>query len=146
MVLARDRPGSTWILLDASATKTAFLSSAIVALGLADRVTVVTGRAEEVGRDPAHRGHYAWVVSRSFARPAVVAECAAPLLEDGGMLLVSEPPEERSRWSPLAGEQLGLELVETDEAPPRIAVLQQLGPCPDRFPRRVGIPMKRPLW
>jgi 16S rRNA (guanine527-N7)-methyltransferase len=146
LVLAHDRPGSHWVLLDASVAKTAFLSGACAVLGLEDRVTVVTARAEELGRDQAHRGRYAWVVARAFARPAVVAECAAPLLQVGGVLMVSEPPEHRLRWPASGVALLGLATGEADLATPRIAVLHQRRRCPERFPRRVGIPAKRPLW
>lgn len=146
MVLALDRPGSRWVLLDANARRTAFLSWACLELGLDDRVKVMTGRAEQLGRDLAHRGRYSSVVARSFARPGVVAECAAPLLHVGGLLLVSEPPDERQRW-PVSGlEQLGLVVLRTEPATPRIVALEQQRLCPDRFPRRVGIPAKRPLW
>lgn len=146
LVLACDRPGTTWVLLDANATRTAFLAAATAELGLAHRVSVVTARAEELGRDPGHRRRYARVVARAFARPAVVAECAAPLLEVGGLLLVSEPPEGHGRWPRDELEQLGLVVVEAEVSTPRIAVLGQRHPCPERFPRRVGIPAKRPLW
>ena len=146
LVLALDRPCSRWVLVDANARKTAFLSWACLALGLLDRVSVVTGRAEELGRDLAHRGHYSTVVARSFARPPAVAECAAPLLRVGGVLLVSEPPEERQRW-PVSGlEQLGLVVLQTEPATPRIVALEQQRLCPERFPRRGGVPAKRPLW
>ena len=146
LVLANDRPASRWVLLDASGAKAAFLSMACAALGMGDRVTVVTARAETAGRDGAHRGRYAWVVARAFAGPAVVAECAAPLLGVGGVLLVSEPPEPGVRWPAPGLEQLGMVAGEPDGVAPRIAVLHQRHPCPDRFPRRVGIPAKRPLW
>ena len=43
---------------------------------------------------------YDAVVARSFASPAVTAECAAPLLRLGGRLIVSEPPERGARWQP----------------------------------------------
>ena len=68
-----------------------------------DRVTVVAGRAEELGRSPQWRGRMAAVVARSFGSPSVTAECAAPLLAVGGQLVVSEPPEPAAgRW-PAAG-------------------------------------------
>lgn len=145
LVLAYERSDSAWVLLDASATKTAFLTEAVATLGLADRVVVVTGRAEDIGRRTEHRGAYAVVVARSFARPAVLAECAAPLLEVGGILLVSEPPEQGQRW-PSEVSGLGLSVLDGDGASPQLAILRQEQLCPERFPRRVGIPAKRPLW
>lgn len=146
LVLARARPASTWVLLDANARRTAFLARAVGALGMEDRVRVVTGRAEDVARQPDHRGGYRLVVARSFARPAVVGECAAPLLAVGGSLVVSEPPEADDRWPEDGLGLLGLRLVARTSAGRRLVTLRQERPCPDRFPRRIGIPAKRPLW
>jgi 16S rRNA (guanine527-N7)-methyltransferase len=108
----------------------------------------VHGRAEVLGRDGAHRGRYRLVTARGFGPPAATTECAAPLLEVGGRLIVSEPPGTAGeRWpaGPLA--QLGLTLarvVATRAA--GFAVLEQVAPCPAEYPRRAGIPVKRPLF
>lgn len=146
LILALARPSGEWVLLDASTRRTAFLGRAVAALGLASRVEVVTGRAEDFARREDHRAGYQLVVARSFARPAVVAECAAPLLGGGGALVVSEPPGvDEARWPRERLEMLGLRLMET-KVQPHLVRLEQKWPCPDRFPRRVGIPDKRPLW
>lgn len=125
--------------------RTAFLSEAVLRLGMAERVTVITGRAEDVARLPAHRRAYGLVTARSFGSPAVTAECAAGFLRINGRLLVSEPPEPVERWpaEPLA--LLGLVLREVGGTP-RLAVFDAVAPCPDRYPRRSGLPGKRPLW
>lgn len=151
LVLASRLPWSTWVLLDSSERRTRFLTEAVADMGLEDRVQVVTGRAEAVGRDPAHRRGYDAVVARSFGKPAVVAECAAPLLVDGGLLIVSEPPAieagaDAGRWPVEGIVQLGLRMAAITRAAPRLAVLRLAERCPERFPRRVGIPGKRPLW
>lgn len=146
LVLAADLPESTWTLVDANTTRTAFLLAAVRALGMDNRVQVVTGRAEVVGRSSEHRGQYQGVVARAFARPAVVAECAAPLLSVEGQAMVSEPPDPTHRWRTEGLTELGLELMRVDAGPPRIAILRQVHLCPGRFPRRVGVPSKRPLW
>ncbi len=146
LVLATELPASTWVLVDAHRGRTSFLSDVVGALGLADRVTVVTARAEDLGRDERHRGRYDVVVARSFGRPAVVAECGAPLLRVGGGLVVSEPPEAEDRWPGGPLSTVGLRFLHVESGPPRLAVLRQEIPSPDRFPRRVGVPGKRPLW
>ena len=84
--------GCRWTLLDARAKRCKFLTWAVGELDLADRVEVLETRAEAAGRDPAFRHRFDLVVARSFGVPAVVAECAAPLLTEGGQLVVSEPP------------------------------------------------------
>jgi 16S rRNA (guanine527-N7)-methyltransferase len=150
LVLATVWPAATMTLLDASERRTAFLQEEVEALGWTDRVKVLRGRAEEVGRDPAMREALAVVVSRSFGSPAVTAECAAPLLEVGGILAVSEPPGEHqeSRWSPEGLAQLGLAPRSSYRHLDRFGyqLIEKVSDTPDRYPRRVGIPTKRPLF
>lgn len=145
LILALARPSWRWVLLDAGSRRAAFLQRAVEALDLGDRVAVVTGRAEEIGRHPAHRHHSELVVARSFAGPAVTAECAAPLLAVGGRLLVSEPPAGGDRWSEVGLHTLGLRRTSPARAP-HLATFLQERRCPDRYPRRTGVPSKRPLW
>lgn len=146
LVLACTFPASRWVLLDAHHRRTAFLRRAVSALELADRVHVLTARAENVGHEENHRSRYDLVVSRAFGPPPVVAECAAPLLAVGGHLVVSEPPEETARWPPDQLKALGLLGDGLYPGPPRLASMTQVVLCPRRFPRRVGVPSKRPLW
>jgi 16S rRNA (guanine527-N7)-methyltransferase len=147
LVLASAWPQSRWILLDASRRRTEFLQRAVDALELTRRVEVRCQRAEEAGRDPALRGHADLVVARSFGPPAVVAECAAPFLSLGGHLIVAEPPGgDQSRWPPVGLALVGLQLDEATTQPWALQRLTQTIACPDRYPRRTGIPDKRPLF
>ena len=141
-------PGSSWLLVESSVRRAAFLRQAVRQLGIEDRVEVAEERAEVVGRSPGWRGRLDLVVARSFGPPAVVAECGAPLLAAGGYAVVSEPPGGMpSRW-PLSGlSPLGMApgaAVAAEEG--AYQILRQEHPCPDRYPRRVGVPAKRPLF
>ena len=145
LVLALLWPDSTAVLLDAGARRVQFLVEAVSELGLGARVEVAHGRAEDLGRGPL-RGGADLVTARGFAAPPVTAECAVPLLRAGGLLAVAEPPiPDPSRWPPGPLTALGLEVVLLT-AEPAICVLRLDAPAPDRFPRRVGVPGKRPLW
>lgn len=149
LVLALAWPASTGALLDSRQRRTAFLTDAIAELNLSDRLEIVTARAEDAARDPRHRAAFDLVVARGFGRPAVTAECAVGFLKKGGRLAVSEPPDTTptTRWPEAAAAQLGL-------TPPRIlqatgatvALLTLTTPPKDKWPRRPGIPRKRPLW
>jgi len=144
LALAAAWPASRWVLLDASSRRGAFLEQVVVDLQLEGRVTVVVDRAEAAAREGRWRAAFEVVVARSFGPPAVTAECAGGFLRVGGRLLVSEPPEDApERWpdGPLA--ELGL--VDRGRHG-QVRILEQVTPTPDRFPRRVGIPAKRPLW
>ena len=139
-------PRSTWFLLDGSTTRAALLEGTVEQLRVGGRVKVLACRAEEAGRGEL-RGSLDLVVARSFAGPAVTAECASPFLKVGGLLVVAEPPGgDRTRWDPDGLARLGLELGETGAGPTSHQTLRQVTPCPERYPRRVGVPAKRPLF
>jgi 16S rRNA (guanine527-N7)-methyltransferase len=141
-------PAARFTLLDASQRRCTYLELCVADLALTGRVTVVWGRAEDAGRDDALRGAADVVVARSFGPPAATAECAAPLLRTGGRLVVSEPPGSTGeRWDPAGLDLLGL-VVEATTVVERatFSVLRQASPCPATYPRRPGVPTRRPLF
>ncbi|MGH9304194.1 MAG: hypothetical protein ACRDZ5_07255, partial [Acidimicrobiales bacterium] len=81
------------------------------------------------------------------------AECAAGFLRQGGLLVVSESPVQPGtglpdeRWLSGALRPLGLcyELHHTQPGA-NFAVLRKIWPCDPRYPRRTGVPSKRPLY
>jgi 16S rRNA (guanine527-N7)-methyltransferase len=154
LVLALHWERAQAVLLDAGERRCAFLQDASAELGIAERVTVVHGRAEDLGRQPELRGRFDLVVARGFGPPAVTAECGAPLLEVGGTMVVSEPPggdglddgARGSRWPEVGLAVVGLVAGPTVERPYHYQVLVQERPCPADYPRRVGVPAKRPLF
>ncbi len=154
LVVAEGWPEVSMVLLDASRRRASFLGRAVDRLGLSGRVTVLQERAEVCGRQEGYRGAFDGVLARSFGRPAMVAECAAPLLKVGGWLLVSEPPlsgpaigpVEETRWPAETLAVFGLDPTELVDEGFAYQVLRQVTPCPDRFPRRNGVPAKKPLF
>jgi 16S rRNA (guanine527-N7)-methyltransferase len=148
LVLALDWPTATGVLLDSGRRRGAHLRAACVELGLADRVTVVVARAEEAARRRQWRGQLPLVVARGFGPPAVTAECAVGFLDVGGELVVSEPPGGApERWDPDGLARLGLGAPEVRSAGgasiARLRLEREPGP---KWPRRTGVPARRPLW
>jgi 16S rRNA (guanine527-N7)-methyltransferase len=112
LLLASWYPDVRWTLLDKHRRRTSFLARAVATLGWAGRVEVVREAAEVAAHDPAHRGAYDLVVSRSFGPPALTAECAVGFLHVGGRLLVAEPPTpDATRWPEAGVASLGLRPV-----------------------------------
>jgi 16S rRNA (guanine527-N7)-methyltransferase len=147
LVLAGIWESTNMILLDGSVRRCTFLEESVEDLQLGRRVSIRCGRAEELARDPDLRGWADLVVARSFGAPPVLAECAAGFLGVNGHLLVSEPPDGTGdRWpeGPLA--LLGMGPVTSIAHDPNFALIEQVSPCPERYPRRVGVPSKRPLF
>jgi 16S rRNA (guanine527-N7)-methyltransferase len=151
LVLATYRPQLELTLLEARQRACRFLREAVTALDLA-RVTVVEARAEDAARRPDLRESFDAVVARSFGSPAVTAECAVGFLRPGGRLVVSEPPGDEEgdgaavRWSQPGLEELGLSPPAPGAGAGASYVLMEKRRSDDRWPRRVGIPAKRPLW
>ena len=164
LVLAHVWRDAEMVLLDAGARRVDFLDSAVAELGLGHRVRVVRGRAEAAGRDPGLRSRFDTVVARGFGPPGVTAECGAPLLEVGGSLLVSDPPVQAEggprpddgsvvgargageRWPAAGLDLLGLVAGRTWATPYHYRSMVLARPCPERYPRRDGVPAKRPLF
>ena len=144
LVLAVAFPSVHWMLVDSMQRRTTVLAEAVASLDLGATTSVWCGRAEDLGRDPVVRGSCDLVVARSFGPPAVAAECAAPLLRVGGWVLVSEPPDSGGeRWPAVPLAELGLAARGVDHG---VMTLQSEAAAPERFPRRVGVPAKRPLF
>ena len=147
LVLAERWPSTRFVLIDSERRRVNFLERAVTDLGWADRVLVMHARAEDAGRDSTLRSSFDYVSARAFGPPAVVAECGAPFLNAGGLLVVSDPPTGAGdRWPASGLEQLGLRVVGEHGGDAHATVLRQESLCPERFPRRPGIPTKRPLF
>lgn len=144
LALAGLWPSSEWVLVDAALRRTRLLVDAVDRLGWSARVRIVHGRAEDMGREPAHRGRYDLVTARLFGPPAAAAECGAPLLRRGGILAVTEPPDpEPGRWPPGALASLGLVALPPEPGLQRFCAIAA---PEDRFPRKPGVPVRRPLF
>ncbi len=140
-------------LLEATAKKVQFLEHIVAQLAL-QNVTVIHGRAEELGHDPQHREQYHWAVARAVADLPVLIEYLLPLVQVSGRVIAqkgeSAPAEaQRSEW---AFTQLGGQLrrlVPVDLrglAETRYLVLvDKVAATPGKYPRRPGVPSKRPL-
>lgn len=152
LALAGCWPEANGVLLDSQEKRCEFLEESVIRLGLADRIRVRCGRAEALARDPALRGQFELVVARGFGPPAVTAECGVGFLRTEGRLVVTEPPESETRttgvrWDSGGLEQLGLRAPEfLRDGESGIAVLRAAADPTQAWPRRTGLPGKRPLW
>lgn len=104
--IARWNPQLRMVLLDTSSKRTAFLEWAVSELDLGDRVDVVEARAEDFAHGE-QRGRFDGAIARGFASPGITLECAAPLVREGGRILVAGPPGGR-HWDSDALAAIGL--------------------------------------
>lgn len=140
-------------LLEATGKKTAFLQHLIQALNLA-RVTILTARAEEAGRRPDHREQYDVVVARAVAPLPVLAEYTLPLTKVGGRVIVQkgqQPADEikaAANALGILGGKVGQTLAVTVPglaAERHLVVIQKNKATPPAYPRRPGLPAKKPI-
>jgi 16S rRNA (guanine527-N7)-methyltransferase len=140
-------------LIESVGKKATFLQHLVEALGLAD-VAVLKARAEEAGRDPAHREAYDLAVARAVASLSTLLEYALPLVRPGGFFVAYKGREVGGEVDRAAHalEVLGGRLQEVRpvalpglEAPRHLVVVEKVMVTPERYPRRPGMPAKRPL-
>ena len=140
-------------LLEATGKKVSFLEHVVGVLGLTD-VAVVHGRAEEFGHEPAHREAYDWAVARAVADMPTLAEYLLPLVRVGGGALAqkgkdapAEVQQAEAAIVALGGRLRQLVSVELRGlAETRYLVtVDKVAATPKDYPRRPGVPKKRPL-
>lgn len=146
-------PLTSFTLIDATRKKVNYLQTVCSELGLTN-VEVVWGRAEELSRSEVFREGFDVAVSRAFGALDVVWECTLPFVKVGGIAVaykgakVDEELEIGKQTAPLVGGEVKevykfkLPSTEINRA---LVVAQKVEITPLRFPRRTGIPEKRPL-
>ena len=139
-------------LLETTIKKAEFLRHIVGHLGLAG-VEVVAERAETLGQNPAYRETYDLVVARAVAELGVLAEYCLPFCRVGGLFVAqkkagnaAEMKNARGAVIALGGRMLPPIAVLLPGAEPRqLVVMEKVAATPQRYPRRPGMPAKRPL-
>jgi 16S rRNA (guanine527-N7)-methyltransferase len=144
------RPELEVTLVEADERKAAFLVQACARLGL-DGVVVVGRRAEEAAHDPTLREAFDLAVARALAPMPVLAELCLPFVRVGGRLLAQKTESEDIARAGRAIQLLGGGAAQIMPAPSRarrsgtVVVVEKIGPTPDAYPRRAGLPARKPL-
>jgi 16S rRNA (guanine527-N7)-methyltransferase len=146
-------PDIKLVLLEATAKKAAFLHHINHKLGL-DNVEIVVGRAEDIAHLAQYRERFDLALSRAVAPLPTLVELALPFCAIGGSFIAQKKGAidlEISRANRAIGllggnlrEVKRVDLTEfTDER--RLVVINKISPTSLQYPRRPGIPSKRPL-
>jgi 16S rRNA (guanine527-N7)-methyltransferase len=137
-------------LIEADQAKAAFLIQACAALGLRD-IEVVARRAEELGHEPRYREAFDLAVARALAPMPVLAELCLPLVRVGGRVLAQKTYTQDAAGAQHAIEVLGGRLDAVLPAPSTarssgtVVVISKLSETPEEYPRRSGVPARKPL-
>lgn len=146
-------PQAGLVLVESVGKKCTFLSEVARELGLTG-VQVVNARAEEVGQEPTHRERYDVVLARAVADLPVLAEYCLPLAQRQGVVIAQKGDDVADEVvrAEHAVRILGgmVERVQPVEVPgtalPRtLVVLRKEKLTPAQYPRRSGVPARRPL-
>lgn len=139
--------GARVVLIEPIAKKAAFLERALAELGL--NGVALALRAEMVARDDAYREQFAFATARAVSSASTVAELTVPFLRVGGKALLQRGSLDAAERQAVddAAPILGASLVEERilDGERRLLVLEKRAPTGQRFPRRNGVPEKRPL-
>ena len=145
------RPDLRLTLLEANRRKAAFLVHACARLGLTG-VSVVAARAEDAGRDPELRERFDVATARALAAMPILAELCLPFVRVGGRLLAMKAgAAEEAEAARSAIGRLGGRLEAVVDSPSaarslgQVVVVAKVEPTPAEFPRRAGVPSRRPL-
>jgi 16S rRNA (guanine527-N7)-methyltransferase len=144
------RPDLKVVLVEADGDKAAFLVQACARLHL-QGVEVVNRRAEEAGHDPRLREAFDVAVARALAPMPVLAELCLPFVRIGGRLLAQKTEAEDVAVAGRAIEVLGGRPARVVPAPSAarkwgtIVIVEKVSPTPGTYPRRAGLPARRPL-
>ncbi|QGP91928.1 Ribosomal RNA small subunit methyltransferase G [Neomoorella glycerini] len=147
------RPDMQLTLLEAQQKKVKFLEKVVARLGL-NGVDCLWGRAEEVGQNRNYREKYNLAVARAVAPLITLAEYCLPLVQVGGFMVAYKGPAGEQELAAaekainlLGGGETKIwrhQLPEGEEM--RILVIiKKEKTTPPAYPRRVGVPAKRPL-
>ncbi|AYG00166.1 16S rRNA (guanine(527)-N(7))-methyltransferase RsmG [Lactococcus allomyrinae] len=139
-------------IIDSLQKRINFLSVLTDELGLKE-VTLLHGRAEDFGQNPHYRGQFDLVTARAVARLSVLSEFTIPFLKKDGRLLslkasqfTEELSEAKNAIAILGSKfikEIAYELPNGDER--HIAIIEKKKETPKKYPRKAGLPAKKPL-
>ncbi len=146
-------PGARLVLVEPTAKKTAFLCELIGKLQL-DDAEVVNSTAEEAARLTLYRERFSLAVSRAVAPLPTLAELALPFCEPGGRFVAQKKGEIGNEVDRaigairvLGGELKQITKIELDEFSDMryLVIIGKRSPTPAKYPRRPGVPKRRPI-
>ena len=141
-------------LLEATRKKVQFLEHVANVLDLSNGVHVINARAEAAAHLDAHREQYDYVTSRAVGSLRILAELCLPFARIGGLVIAPkgadaqrEVKEAAHALATLGGQVKEILPINVPELPlgRNIVVIAKTSPTPPAYPRRAGIPVKRPL-
>jgi 16S rRNA (guanine527-N7)-methyltransferase len=146
-------PNINLTLLEATGKKAKFLEHLVDRLGL-DKVEIAVGRAEEIARDAQYREKFDLVLSRAVASLPALVELTLPFCTVGGCCIAQKKGDigrevERAlkAMAVVGGSLREVKSIELEELNDKrcLIIIDKVKSTPAEYPRRPGIPAKRPI-
>jgi len=146
-------PDIKLVLLESTTKKTIFLHYIRDKLGL-DNVEIIAGRAEALAHEAQYREKFELVLSRAVASLSALVELTLPFCAVGGSFIAQKKGEidaevsQAGRAISLMGGSLReVKKIDLEEFTDKrwLVIIDKVSPTPEQYPRRPGIPVKRPL-
>ena len=140
-------------LLEARKKKTTFLQKLTEEMNF-QQVKILNGRAETFGKSIDYREKYDIVVSRAVAHLSVLSEYCLPLVRVGGLFIAQKGRSYKEETEKslktiqfLGGELIGVENIRIPfiNQERYLLVIKKIKDTPSKYPRKEGLPQKRPL-
>ncbi len=154
------RPDLHITAVDSTEKRMRYVAATAEELGL-DEVSVLTGRAEELGKNPLYRESFDVVTARAVAPLNVLCELCLPLLRVGGIFCALKAAGGREEWAQAknAAAVLGAKLkeirefsledpfqaLEPESLKRMILIFEKDSPTPEKYPRRYPKIQSKPL-
>jgi 16S rRNA (guanine527-N7)-methyltransferase len=141
------------VLVEPTTKKTAFLHHIIHKLEL-ENVEVLNSRAEEAAHLPLYREQFALVLSRAVASLPTLVELTLPFCRVGGRFIAQKKGEidreitkAKEAMAALGGKLDQVQKIEMDEFDDAryLVIIDKIHPTPGKYPRRPGVPKRRPI-
>jgi len=146
-------PQPKLVLLESTTKKTVFLQHLVAKLQL-QNVDVINNTAEEAAHLPLYREQFPLVLSRAVATLPTLVELTLPFCRIGGRFIAQkkgqfqqEIDRAQKAIAILGGKLQGIKKIELEEFvdPRYLIVIDKIGATPSRYPRRPGIPKRKPI-
>lgn len=140
-------------LLEARKKKTIFLKKVSEEMNF-QKVKILNGRAEIFGKGVDHRERYDIAISRAVARLSIISEYCLPLVRVGGLFVAQKGRSYKEETDKalkavrfLGGELIGVENVRIPflNQERYLLIIKKIKDTPSEYPRKEGLPQKRPL-
>ena len=146
-------PDTELLLMDSVNKKLLFIEEVIGELRL-DNISVIHGRAEDLGHDKGYREKFDLVVSRAVADMSVLSEFCLPFVKKDGEFIAYKSSDSNDEIKSagkavkiLSGSEINIFDVEIPDADiiRKLIKIKKKLTIPNKYPRKPGIPAKNPL-